>query len=213
MRHAPIGILTLALLVATPATAQTARKGKLVPEEGAVQVMLLRQKVVREAIHLDHSEWDRIHKFTLNQWKRAREADKLGEAEAEKQFAEMTRENEQFLDQVLKPEQRKRLDQITLQVAGLLWVTRKEVASELHLTDEQIQQAKALQLKAREEVHEMVHGPGAANREEKMKELRATSRKRLMEIFTADQRARWKEMTGEPFDASLFFEPEQEAQK
>lgn len=194
-----------ALAVVAASTAPAYCGTKLVPEEGAVQVILLRQEAVHEDLKLTPQEIQKIDEFCDKQWAKAQKIADLNESERDKKFEEMTRENEQFIDQTLTKEQRKRLDEITLQVAGLLWVTRDEVASKLDLSDEQKQKAKQLQQTARNETEELLHATKPEQKQEELRELRRTSRERLMTLLTADQKEKWREMTGKPLRGELQF--------
>lgn len=194
-----------ALAVVAASTAPAYCGTKLVPEEGAVQVILLRQEAVHEDLKLTPQEIQKIDEFCDKQWAKAQKIADLNESERDKKFEEMTKENEQFIDQTLTKEQRKRLDEITLQVAGLLWVTRDEVASKLDLSDEQKQKAKQLQQTARNETEELLHATKAEQKQEELRELRRTSRERLMTLLTADQKEKWREMTGKPLRGELQF--------
>jgi len=194
-----------ALAVVAVSTAPAYCGTKLVPEEGAVQVILLRQEAVHEDLKLTPQEIQKIDEFCDKQWAKAKKIADLNESERDKKFEEMTRENEQFIDQTLTKEQRKRLDEITLQVAGLLWVTRDEVASKLDLSDEQKQKARQLQQTARNETEELLHATKAEQKQEELRELRRTSRERLMTLLTADQKEKWREMTGKPLRGELQF--------
>jgi hypothetical protein len=212
MRIGWFGVLTLAVSTALSASAQQVTEKDLVPEEGAAQVMLLRQRSVRDELKLSHTEAKAIHEFNIRQWKKARSYDDLPAAERDRKFDDLTRENEQFLRDTLTAEQRKRLDEITLQVAGLLWVTTPRVASDLGLTTEQKERARKYQEEARREMREIVHDRHRRDRDAKFNELRATSRKRLVELLTDDQETRWKQMTGEPFKGRLRFHDEREGE-
>ena len=53
---------------------------KLVPEEGSVELVLLRHKAVRDELKLTHREARKIHEFTEAQWNKALEAEKLTDA-------------------------------------------------------------------------------------------------------------------------------------
>jgi hypothetical protein len=59
-------------------------------------------------------------------------------------------------------------------------------------------------------MHDMIRSETGAGKEEKLRELRATSRKRLLELLTDEQETKWKEMTGEPFTGELNLDPTQE---
>lgn len=196
---------TFLVLAASMALAQAARADdeKLVPEEGAVQVMLLRQKSVRDELKLTEAECKKIDEFSKQQWRKAESVSKLSEKDRDQKFEEMTKENERFLHETLEPDQQKRLDQITLQLAGLLWVTRSEVASKLKLSAEQKQKATELQKKAREEMEELVHATRSEKRQEKFRELRTTSRQKLLALLTPQQQNQWNEMTGKPFSGTI----------
>ena len=69
----------------------------------------------------------------------------------------MAEENQKFVNEVLEPAQCKRLNQITLQLAGLMWVTHPDVAAELKLTGVQKAKAKAYQEEARKEMRKGMH--------------------------------------------------------
>lgn len=179
--------------------------GKLVPEEGAVEVMLLLQPDVCRELDLSDEKCDKVETFASAQWKKAQALADLDEKERDKKFKEMTKENERFLDQTLNKDQKKRLDQILLQTAGLLWVTRPEIAKQLNLTSDQKKRAADLQQKARDEMEALIHETDENEQEAELRELRGTSRERLMSLLTADQKKKWKEMQGEPFKGQITF--------
>lgn len=208
MRGFRIPIVILAALAVWSLPGRPAAAQGLVPEEGAVEIMLLHQESVQKELKLNDEEARKVHEFVGRQWKRAQEVDRLGAERRRQAFLEMTKQNEKFVDEVLKPEQRKRLHQIALQVAGLLCVTRESVARELKLTDDQKQEAHRLQQRARKEMQELLDSTTAANRKEKLKELEATSRHRLMELLTDEQEAKWNKMVGPRFERRFRFDPE-----
>jgi hypothetical protein len=216
MRDFRMWTLALAVLMSSGLQAGAAEgKKKPVPEEGAVQVVLLRHRSVREALKLTEDETKKIHEFTSSQWKKAQLAEDLTNEEArDRAFAALTKENEQFLTAILEPDQLKRLNQITLHVAGLLWVTRPEIASALKLTAEQKAKAVQLQADARVEMEDLLHSKTRRDRHEKLRELHATSKKDLLELLTEEQETKWKELAGEPFHGELRFdEPRPESEK
>ncbi|MDB5308471.1 MAG: hypothetical protein JWO38_2673 [Gemmataceae bacterium] len=202
-------VAAIAWAVAAPAADKAAeRKQGHVPEEGAVQVMLLRQKSVQDDLKLANADTTKIHDFATRQWKKAQEFDKLSPKEQDEKYRELTRENEKFLAEVLKPEQKKRLDQITMQVAGLMWVTRPELAAAIGLTAEQKKKAKELQKEAHDEAHKILsENVGRELKAEELKQLREKNRKRLMDLLTDDQEKKWKELAGTPFTGELYFGP------
>src|SRR5207302_9043350 len=61
----------VAILAAWAAPVQSATK--LIPEEGTVEIMLLRQKSVRTELKLSDSDAEKVHKYAAQQWKKAQE--------------------------------------------------------------------------------------------------------------------------------------------
>jgi Spy/CpxP family protein refolding chaperone len=200
--------LTLVALCACSMPARAADdKAKPVPEEGAVELVLLRHKAVRDDLKLTHREARKIHEFTEQQWKKAQKIEELAdEKEKDRRYNELTREDERFLDEVLTPEQKKRLDQITLQVAGLMWITRPEVADALKLTDEQKKKAAEYQKVARKEMEELLHSETRRDRQAELRKLHATCKERVLELLTDEQEAKFHEMIGHPFRGELSFD-------
>ncbi len=180
------------------------------PKKGAVELLLLRQQSIHKELKLTADEVEKIHDYGEDQWEKAQSAHVLGAAERSKKFAEMSKENERFVRETLTKEQHKRLHQITLQMAGLLCLTRPEVAARLNLTADQKKQAHQLQKEARREAEELIHATKKGQRHEKLRELHATSLKSIDELLTDEQEAIWSEMIGPPFKGDLFFfEPDE----
>lgn len=184
---------------------------KIIAREDAIEVMLLRQPSVQRDLKITEGEGKKIHEFATRQWRKVRAMKDLSEGERTRKFEAMAKENEQFIKDTLKPEQRKRLNQIAMQVAGLLWVMRSDVAAELKLTDEQKQKIKDVHKEAHREAMDTLRSAGGAGvKEEKFNELRMANRKRLMTILTDEQKTKWKAMSGEKFTGQLHFGPQAE---
>jgi Spy/CpxP family protein refolding chaperone len=208
IRNGTLALVVLAVC-APPARPQDA-DNRMVPEEGAVHVMLLRQKSVRDALKLTDEESRKIQEHNEQQWKKAQDIHKLAPDERHRRYEELTRDNERFLDQVLEPAERRRLDEISLQVAGLLLATSPRFATKLGLTDQQKADLKRHQDEARKELADVLHSKSKEGRQEKLAELRKTSRKRLMDVLNDEQELKWKLMTGAPFDAAQFgYDPDE----
>lgn len=208
LRNASVALAILAL-GASSARPQAA-DDRMVPEEGAIHVMLLRQKCVRDELKLTDDETKKIHEHNDRQHMRAEQIHKLPADQRHARYEELSRENERFLDQVLEPAERKRLDEISLQVAGLLMATSPKVAERLNLTDQQKEQLRRHQAEARREMADALHAKSKGGRQEKMKELRQTSRKHLDDVLTPEQEAKWKEMAGKPFDAKFLYDSDEQ---
>ena len=183
---------------------------KMVAEEGAVELVLLRQQSVHKELKLSKEEIDKIHTFGEEQWEKAQHAHVLGAAERDRKYAEMGKENEAFVKETLTKPQQKRLHQIVLQMAGLLCLSRPEIATKLELTAEQKKQVHQLQKEARRDAEELVHVTKKSEKLEKLRELHETSLKSIDELLTDEQEAVWAEMIGPVFKADLaFYHPEE----
>jgi Spy/CpxP family protein refolding chaperone len=181
-------------------------EAEMAPEGTTIQLLLLRQKSVRRDLGLTHEHTSKIFEFTAKQYDTARAAVKLGQDERRQKFEALKRQNEEFLKENLTPEQRKRLDQITLQVVGLLWMTQPAIDKELNLTDEQRQKAKELREHTRQEARDLFRSPSGPERREKYVKFREETRRKLQQLLTKDQRAKWKELVGRPFKGLIEYE-------
>jgi NADH dehydrogenase/NADH:ubiquinone oxidoreductase subunit G len=177
-------------------------------EAEAVELMLLRQKSVREELKIDQDAAKKIFEFTHKQQEAATETHKLPRDQQTSKWESMTKENEEFLRTAITPEQHKRLKQIALQTAGILFITSPKIAQELNLTPQQEEQAKRLQQEVQDKVREVLHA-NASNREardEKLAEMRKANHEELVKLLTDEQRTKFKEMVGEPFKGKLIYE-------
>ena len=91
-------------------------------------------------------------------------------------------------------------------MAGLLWIKRPDVAAELKLTDEQKKKAAVYQAEARKEMEELLHSTTRRDRQAELRKLHAASKKRLLDLLTDEQEAKFQEMIGEPFRGELRFD-------
>jgi len=198
--------LALGLLVMSGSTLLSAQPTKrIIAEEGAVELMLLRQESVQGELKLTKDQVEKVDTFAEGQWKKAQEIHKLAADKAHAEFEELGKANKKFIHETLKPEQNKRLVQISMQVAGLIWVLDPHVSKDLNLTEAQQTKIKELHKAAHKEVEEVVHSADKSKRMEKMDELRKAHRKQLMDVLTDEQKTKWKELAGEPFKGKFHF--------
>lgn len=195
-----------ALAVWTTSARPDEAKETYIPKEDSIQVILLRHKAVRDDLRLSDGEARKIHDFAIRQWDKAREIAGLGEEKRHEKFSILAKENEKFLEDTLSADQRKRLHQITMQVAGLMCVTSPDVASELNLTEEQKTKARELQKQTHKEMHAILQTEGKEGQQEKLKELCNNNRERLQGLLTDEQKATWAKLAGEKFTGDLFKE-------
>jgi Spy/CpxP family protein refolding chaperone len=116
---------------------------------------------------------------------------------AREERAKQVAEQDKKIGEILKPEQIARLKQIRLQVAGARAVTDEEAAKELKITDEQ----KTKIEKVMQEMRDAMQGGGGGG-PGAFAEMREKINAKVMEILTDEQKAKYKEMLGKPFDTS-----------
>lgn len=179
--------------------ARTAFAEELVPEQGAIQLMLLRQKSVQDDLKLSSDEVQKIRGFSRAQWNRAKALASAPDPERKAKFGEMAAENHAFINKTLTQPQQQRLREIAYQVAGLLYITQPDIAKELNLTDDQKRQLAERQQDARKDLVDLMHSEKLDDALKTYKERREAVRAQAGRILTDEQRDKWKHMKGEPF--------------
>jgi Spy/CpxP family protein refolding chaperone len=189
-------------LVGSPALAQGPRGGFR-----ASPLMLLGQKSVQEELKLSADQTQKIQAALEKQMESFQGLRDLGEEERGKKIQEMAKENEKFVADNLKPEQAKRLHQIALQQQGGRAMADEKVAKELNLTDDQKTKIKDILEDTGNQVRELFQNGFSEETRTKMRELNSAATEKVLGILTADQKTKWKEMTGEPFKGEIRFGP------
>jgi hypothetical protein len=108
------------------------------------------------------------------------------------------------IQRILNPDQFRRWKQIALQAEAPMSIMRPDVAERLQFSEEQMQQFHEIFMNMRPpqpprpgeqppspEDMERMHKQMMAHREELLR--------KVLGIFTADQRSKWNDMTGKPF--------------
>lgn len=116
--------------------------------------------------------------------------------------ANMERYTEEAM-RILQPNQRERFEQIQLRVQGVRALGREDIAQKVGLTQEQRQQIRDI-------LRENMGGrdgarpnPGEWNPQEmraQMEERRQENERRILQILTAEQKAKWESLLGAPFE-------------
>jgi hypothetical protein len=199
-------LLVLAIPALWVAAAQT--QERFVPEGTTLELILLRQKSVQQELKLSPETVKKVMEFTHKQHEAFWEALKGGKEGRKQKLMELDKEDKQFLAENLTADQRKRLGQITLQLTGLIELNRPAAASLLNLTEEQQQKFKDLQKEHRRELVEIILPKGKEGRNEKLAKLREETREKIRAILTDEQKAKVRELVGEPFKGEIVFEEE-----
>src|SRR5262249_54120629 len=139
--------LALAAVVVWAAPARSGGQDD-VPGKTTSQLLLLRQKSVQQELKVTPDLAKKIQEFTNKEYEAFQKAVKLGKDEAQKKILELRQANQKFLEDNLSPAQRKRLEQIYLQVTALHQLTQPEGAKALNLTEAQQTKFKGMHAEA-----------------------------------------------------------------
>jgi hypothetical protein len=200
--------LVLAIPVVWVAAARSA--DEIVPEGTTVPLLLLRQKSVQEELKLTPEVVKKILDFTNKESDEYREGLKLKGADKEKKFDALEKANQKFLEDNLSAEQRKRLNQITLQVTGLQQLNRPDVAKALDLTAEQQATFKRMNDEAKKQYEDILQAKTREDKNEKLAKLREAIDKKIVSVLTDEQKKKAREAVGEPFKGKLVIEEPKE---
>jgi len=201
MRKLGTSIIALSLLATSVVVAQDPQK--MVAQEEVVEILLLRQKAVQEDLKIDEAKAKTIREFCHKQHMAAEEVHKLPESQQKPQWEKMMKENEQFLATTLSADQRKRLEQITMQTAGMMWLGKPSVAKELKLTNDQQEKTKQMQQETFKRFKDIMHTTKGDARAQALSALHKTSEEQISKLLTDEQRTAWAKMVGAPFKGKL----------
>jgi hypothetical protein len=199
---------TLGLVLAFAATAAVARDDEetIAPETTTIQLMLLRQKSVQQDLKISPELAKKIVEFTNKESDEFAKTLKQKDNERKEKWEALEKANKKFLEDNLSAEQRKRLEQITLQVTGLHQLNRPEVAKALGLTEEQQKTFKEMHKAAHTAMEAIYNDPKHESKNEKLGKLREEIHKKIEATLTAQQKEKVKEMIGEIFKGEIVFE-------
>jgi Spy/CpxP family protein refolding chaperone len=198
----------LVMVLAVPAgfAAADEKTPPIAPETTTAQLLLLRQKSVQKELNLSDDAVQKLREFTNKESDEYLKALKLAEKERTAKFNELEMANKKFLEDNLSAEQRKRLEQITLQVTGLYQLGRPEVVKALNLTEEQQNKFEDLQKETRKVLEVILASNDRAGKTEKLAKLREETNKKIRDALTDEQKAKVREIVGEPFKGEIVFE-------
>jgi len=190
------------ILAASPVTGQGPRGG-FRPSP----LMLLGQKSVQEELKLSPDQVQKVQAAVEKQMESFQGFRDLSDEERGKKMQEMAKENEKFVADNLKPDQTKRLHQIALQQQGGRALSDDKVAKELNLTDDQKGKIKDILEDTGNQVRELFQSGFSEETRTKVRELNNAATEKTLGLLTADQKTKWKEMTGAPFKGEIRFGP------
>ena len=176
------------------------------PSDTTVKLLLLRQKSVQEELRLSPEFCTKLADYTVKEHQEYQKSLKLNAEEREKKHNQLEKEHEKFIADNLSEVQRKRLDQITMQVFGLRFLTRPKAVEVLKLSAEQQEKFKQLQEEARKELAAIVEDKDPEGKNEKLAKLRADIDKKVEAILTDEQKEIARSYVGEPFKGKIVLE-------
>jgi hypothetical protein len=116
---------------------------------------------------------------------------------------ELSRKASTKVDDLLKPEQRKRLQEIAIQQNGPRALRDSDVVAELGLSEEQKAKLAAADEENTQAFEEAVQESGQDDWRQRVGELIDEADKRLLAVLDEKQQAAFKQLEGEEFDVDL----------
>jgi Spy/CpxP family protein refolding chaperone len=190
---------------ASSAWAQAPRGGRGGAGMMASPMMLLNQPSVQEELKISAEQKQQIHEAAAKLRASAGDLQSLDPSERQQKMQEMAREGERTASKILHRDQMKRLKEITLQVQGARAFSNPDLANALGLTDEQKEKIKATE-GGRGQRPQVTPGGDPEAAQKRMEEMRKANLEKVMSILTPEQKAKYKEMTGEPFTGKMEFQ-------
>jgi serine/threonine protein kinase len=201
-------------------TASRARVAQILKElstlHGTTLLSILQDRRAQEDLKLNAEQKQRVAQLVnqfSQQWGRAyfppppfkgREPPKKGSSERKPPTPEATRAVEQAIAELLRPEQNRRFRQIALQVQqqGLYGFSDPGVVDALKLTSKQREQIRKRQRESHRSCEDhMFKGKERGVPEEFWEGVQD----RILGVLTPEQRARWRELTGEPIRLDIHY--------
>jgi hypothetical protein len=168
---------------------------------------LLGQKSVQKELKLSEEQIKKVEDLSASMGEKFIEALGLEGDERRAKWEEIRKENEKAVE-ILKPEQSKRLKQIAYQQQGAGAFANAEVEEALKLTNEQKQEVAKINHFFVGQTRELII-KGVADEEgrKKIEELRKDASEKVVNLLSDEQKAKWKDLQGEPFKGELRFTP------
>jgi Spy/CpxP family protein refolding chaperone len=200
-----LGSLVLVAIVLSGSAVQAQRPegGGRAGGMGGDLSFLLSQPSVQTELKLSEEQRKKATELAEKQRGGFQELRNLSQDERRKKFAERAEANRKSVAEILEPAQLKRVEQISLQQQGAAAYGRPEVVAALGLTSEQQEKFKAIHEESREKMRAAFQG-GRPDRD-KLEAVRKSAIEQTGALLTAEQKTKWRELTGEPFTGEIRF--------
>jgi Spy/CpxP family protein refolding chaperone len=210
MRCVYLAVLFSFVLITAPAALAQRPGGGGNGGGGFGGTALLGQKSVQTELKLSDEQVKKVNEFVAKQRETFAGLRDASREERRAKFEENRKASEAAVDSILDGEQRTRFGQIVLQLRGADALGDPEIAGKVGLDAEQKKNVDGLISSAREEMRSLFRqgggGGGGADREaarEKLATLRTNLREKALGVLTPEQQAKWKELTGAPFEGEI----------
>ncbi len=168
---------------------------------------LLGQESVQKELKLSEEQIKKVEDLSASMREKFKEALGLEGDERRTKWEEIRKENEKAVE-ILKPEQSKHLKQISYQQQGAGAFANAEVVEALKLTNEQKQEVEKINHESRfAQMRELIKGAADEEDRKKIEELRKDASEKVVKLLSDEQKAKWKDLQGEPFKGELRFTP------
>ena len=199
-------VLAVVAMASSPALAQQRQQRQRGQQGGfgGGTIFLLTQKSVQDELKLSGEQVTKIKELSDKQRESFRGQRGPRDEEARKKREEARQTTEKAVAEILKPDQLKRVKQISLQQQGGRALSNPEIAAALKLSDEQKDKIKSIQEETRTARGQ--RGQRGQRSEEELKkqqEARKATNEKLMKVLTSEQKTKWMELTGEPFKGEI----------
>jgi hypothetical protein len=166
-------------------------------------ITLLAQPAVCEDLNLTPGQEQRLSEL-LPKWfgekmKAFEEMRGTGERDRRRRFVELAAEHDRVLTALLQPEQRERLTQLGIQVAGIYAFREPDIVQTLGLTSEQ--RAQLREIESNVKINSFGRRSLAGGWEERRRQQEQISREAVataLELLHPEQRQRWDQLVGPP---------------
>jgi hypothetical protein len=171
---------------------------------------LVAQRAVQSELKLDAAQLKKLSDANARQIIEMQRAGQQPEQRMKK-MQELMESGNRAVEEVLKPEQRQRLREISWQLQGPLALTDPEVAKELGLSEEQqIQIAAVKETVHAQMIPPMGKGgppPNPDTMRKKLAEVNKTAEGKIQQILTPEQQTRWKTLLGKTIAGNITLGP------
>jgi hypothetical protein len=169
-------------------------------------IFLLTQKSVQEELKLSPDQVKKVQEYDRKRRQATRNLTPE-ERQDRKKGDELEKDRRKFLAELLQPEQDKRLQQILIQEQHISAFINPRVVKALNLTEEQKGKIKVMRTDSWKPEADLLPRGRRLTEEERTKfwALRESTRDKVVnDVLTADQKAKWKELIGEPYKGEIW---------